>query len=780
MLVASTFFEDLSYLFVQCNASFLIKHCNSYCLTTSVGPKENMIGQSLIEHFHIEDQQDVKTLLESHQSTSKQHYVHRWRKADKSYIWCEWRLIFDDDSDDFYLMGEDISEQKRIKSALESIETVTDTGYWEIDLDTHYLYWSENVHQIHETDSATFKPKLEDGLKFYQPSSIPTLIDALKVLEQTGKGYSKDLNFVTNKGRDLIVNATGFSEISHGRVVRNFGTFKDLTKQKEDEIILQRLEQRVVLALRAAKIGVWEYDLITDQLTWDDRLFEIYGKSRHSFKGKLQDWTDALHPDDVEAAQQSFQKSVEEHTHFDNKFRVVAENGEIRYVHGLASFIYDTNKNPIKATGVNIDLTESETIKNNLKAATKRAQANEKLAQEMAEKAKAADLQKSTFLANMSHEIRTPISGILGLIDLLMSEDKYNKLDSNKRQNYFNLMKNSSEHSLSIISDILDFSKIEAGKITINQESFNFIDLTEHLISDFERRATEKNLTFEYQSPEIADCRLIGDPLRLKQILYNLLGNAVKFTPKGNIKLDIKINQKSDSQANIICSVSDTGIGISSEKLGMLFKPFEQVDSSTVRSSQGTGLGLSITHKLIELMNGSIAVESEFGQGSSFTFDIPVGVNQQSDIRDNHSDDKNGDQGILFDNCRALVAEDNEINQVVIQSLLSQLGISCSLAENGQQALDSLAKHEQGYFSFVLMDCQMPILDGFEATRLIRSDNRFSKVSDIPIIALTANAMVGDKAKCLESGMDEYLSKPVSKESLESMVAKLLGIPKDV
>lgn len=780
MLAASTFFEDLSYVFVKCDASFVIKHCNSYCLTTSVGPNKNMIGQSLMDFFHAEDQADVKKQLERPQRTSKQRSVHRWRKADASYFWCEWQIIFDGDSENFYLMGEDISEQKRVESALKSLETVTDTGYWEIDLDTDYLYWSENIHKIHETDPVNFKPKLEDGLKFYHPSSVPTLIDALKILERTGKGYSKDLNFITSKGKDLIVNATGFSEIRHGRVVRNFGTFKDLTKQKQDEIILQRLEQRVVLALKAAKIGVWEFDLIADELIWDDRVFEIYGISRRSFSGKLQDWIGSLHPEDLKAAQQSFQNSVEERTHFDHKFRVVAENGEVRYVHGLAAFIYDENKNPIKATGVNIDLTESETIKNNLQATTKRAQANAKLAEEMAEKAKAADLQKSTFLANMSHEIRTPISGILGLIDLLLSEDKSNKLGLEKRQGYLNLMKNSSEHSLSIISDILDFSKIEAGKITINRESFDFINLTDHLISDFERRATEKNLTFEYQPSDLSDCTIISDPLRLKQILYNLLGNAVKFTPSGAIKLSIRLHQKSNDQAHIVCSVGDTGIGISDDKLGMLFQPFEQVDSSSARTSQGTGLGLSITHKLVELMNGSITVESVFGEGSTFTFDIPVGISQQSNINESYNDDINSERGNLLDNCKALVAEDNEINQVVIQSLLSQLGISCTLVENGEQALDSLVKHDPGYFNIILMDCQMPILDGFETTEVIRSDARFEKSKDIPIIALTANAMVGDREKCLRAGMNEYLSKPVSKAVLESKIAELLGIPTNV
>lgn len=775
---STSLFEHLSYIFISLLPSFVIHQCNKTAASTLGLDKADLIGKDLLSRFHADDKASVKKIfdqyLQNPEKIMEGRHTHRWKKADNSYFWCEWQLAHSPDSYLHYFVGDDVSEQRRVKCALESIEKVTDTGYWEIDLDTHYLYWSQNVHNVHETDSATYKPKLEDGLKFYHPDSVPSLIEALKVLEETGKPYSKDFKFISSKGKQLIVNAKGFSEKSHGRVVRSFGTFKDLTKQKEDDLIRQRLEQRVVLALKAAKIGVWEYDIAGDHLNWDERVFEIYGKSEDTFTGKFQDWARALHPDDLEKAEQAFVKAMNARTYFDFKFRVITEIGEIRHVHAMASFIFDDNNQPVKATGINVDLTESETIRRHLKTTTEKAQKSAMLAQKMAQKAKAADQQKSAFLANMSHEIRTPISGILGLIDLLLKDAEQSELDTSQKQHYLHLMKSSSEHLLSIISDILDFSKIEAGKINIYHEPLDFVALTATLMSEFERQASAKGIAFDCRYLGFENSMVLGDSLRLKQILYNLLGNAIKFTPTGTITVCITLSSTTANTAVLSCSVADTGIGIPHHKVGLLFRPFEQVDSSSVRTSQGTGLGLAITHELISLMNGTITVDSELHKGSNFTFTLPLETLMaepgNSVTKNNQPPQTMSD--LSFANYCALVAEDNEINQVVIESLLSQLGISCVLADNGQEALRQLREQPVSRFDFILMDCQMPVLDGFETTRIIRRRKDYVALKHIPIIALTANAMMGDREKCLQAGMDEYLSKPVTKEVL---LAKLMA-----
>ncbi|MDP5032093.1 PAS domain-containing protein [Paraglaciecola sp.] len=771
------FFDNLAYLFIQCDPAFKIKHCNAFTLQVVGLNKNELLGHPLVQYFHVDDQANVQALLDSGHDLSTSNQTHRWRKADGSFLWCQWQLVPDEDSTDIYFMGEDVSEPRRIKRALEALETVTDTGYWEIDLDTHYLYWSDVVHRVHETDPSSYRPKLEDGINYYQPDCIQTLKDALQNLEKTGQPYSKDLNFITSQGKQLIVNATGFSEKMNGRVVRNYGTFKDLTKQKEDDIARQRLEQRVILALKAAKIGVWELDLLSDTLIWDDRLFEIYGISRKNFRGKTQDWIDSIHPEDVEKAQAALSKAISTHTYFEHKFRIVTEAGETRYILGLADFIYDENNSPIKATGINIDDTDAENTKNELTSTYEAAQESAKLAQVMAEKAKAADKQKSVFLANMSHEIRTPISGILGLVTLLLEDTRISGLEPHEKQHYLRLIKSSSEHLLSIISDILDFSKIEADKIIITHDVFNFNDLTENLITDFARRAAEKQIAFHYKTNEDKPIKLIGDPLRLKQILYNLLGNALKFTQEGSVNVDVQLSTHEDDTATLVCTVVDTGIGIAKDQQSLLFMPFSQVDSSATRKSQGTGLGLSISRNLIELMNGTITVESELGKGSRFTFSVPLGLStpiaQTSDIDEETS--PTATVSTLCEDCIALVAEDNEINQVVIESQLSKLGIKSVIAGDGEQALEYLARQAEFNFSFILMDCQMPKLDGFEATHIIRHHQRFNKVRNIPIIALTANAMVGDKDKCIKAGMNDYLTKPVNIAMLKPTILKILG-----
>jgi|GEM_PF-2070904 len=779
MLSTSVFFENIDLIFLRCNYDHTIDHCNSFTAKATAWDTHAFIGKNLLSFFHPDERAAVTEALKN-KSVNGNSYTHRFIKADGSFFWFKWRLTADDASNAYYIVGEDVSEKKRIKSALRALQTVTDTGYWEIDLDTSYLYWSDYVHRIHETDPATFKPKLEDGLKFFPPDEVQSLTNALHKLEKTGEPYSIDLNFISAKGKNLIVNATGFSEVVDGRVVRNFGTFKDLTMQKEEEMARRGLEQRVVLALKAAKIGVWEYDIVNDQLIWDDRLFEIYGRSRDAFRGILQDWIDCVHPDDIAAAQNAFADSINSHTYFNQEFRVITDTDEIRSVLAMATCIYDANNNPIKVTGVNIDLTEANQIKNELKAISERAQSNAKLAEKMAENAKAADLQKSAFLANISHEIRTPISGVIGLVDMLINDADVNAIDEDKRQYYLGLIKNSSQHLLNIITDILDFSKIEAGKISISNQQFDLASLVKELIDDFSHRATEKGLRFDYQSVGMENALCIGDPHRLRQILYNLLGNAIKFTATGTISIRARLNKKKEGKARFVCSIIDTGIGIKEDSLRVLFEAFEQVDSSATRRAQGTGLGLPISRKLVELMGGTINVDSEIGIGSNFTINVPFGICEKSKV--NYSAMRKVDVGNInsqvFENSHALVAEDNVINQVVIQNLLEQLNIACTLAADGEEALSYLASDGGDKYTFILMDCQMPKLDGFETTRIIRQDDKYQKVKNIPIIALTANAMKSDKEKCFQAGMNGYLPKPVTKSLLSAGIIELLQVSK--
>ena len=286
---------------------------NHYTADVTADQSESIVGHSLSQFFHHSDRQDVESILTTKSFTPDSHFTHRWHTE------------VDSDLGTIYLVGEDTSEQKRIGSALTAIEQVTNTGYWEIDLDTNVLYWSDKVHEIHETDTREFRPSFEDGLRFYPPNSVEKLKVALDKLEKTGEPYELELDFITDKQNPLIVKAHGFSETLNGNVVRNFGTFEDLTQKKRDEAAVAQLEKRIMLALNAAKIGVWKYDIAHDYLEWDDRLFEIYGQDRQGFNSTLADWRGCMHPEDIQEAEAKFEYAVHNQAYFQHTFRVITQ-----------------------------------------------------------------------------------------------------------------------------------------------------------------------------------------------------------------------------------------------------------------------------------------------------------------------------------------------------------------------------------------------------------------------------------------------------------------------
>lgn len=382
------------------------------------------------------------------------------------------------------------------------------------------------------------------------------------------------------------------------------------------------------------------------------------------------------------------------------------------------------------------------------------------------EAAESANRAKSDFLANMSHEIRTPMNAILGFCDVLVEEGL-----NEEQSNYLNIIRKSGQNLLCIINDILDFSKIEAGKMSIEIQDCVLSDLLQTVMVLMEPRAAEKGLELKLSCDNrTVPNRIATDPLRLQQCLINLLGNAVKFTEAGGVCL--KVSGHADGGRNrIVFEVKDTGIGIPPDKLKSIFNPFTQADTSTTRRFGGTGLGLAITAQLIQLMGGAIDVTSTPGKGSLFTMSLPVGVEQSMNNR--RSDHALGNaQPAPPANGPAicgtvLIVEDNKTNQALIQTLLSRFGLITTTVENGQLAVENAAQNK---YDLILMDIQMPVMNGLEATQKIRSLSITT-----PIIALTANAMEGDRQKCLEAGCDDFLTKPILRDKLYSTLSRYLS-----
>ncbi len=404
----------------------------------------------------------------------------------------------------------------------------------------------------------------------------------------------------------------------------------------------------------------------------------------------------------------------------------------------------------------------SNLISNQILANSDKMEAANREAQKLALKAKHASKAKSDFLANMSHEIRTPLNAILGFIDLLKEKE-----NDPEKLKYIRTVQSSSNTLLGIINDILDFSKIESNNLQIEKIDFNTYEELNTLADLFRAKASEKSVSLTVKMQKDMPKALVSDPLRIKQVIANLLSNAIKFTPRnGRVELAI-----SYEDGYLTASVKDNGIGIPAEKQQDIFKAFSQAESSTTRKFGGTGLGLTISSKLVQMLGGELKLESQPGHGSRFYFSIPVEVGR---YKADSKPDKQ--QDLLIKGRRILLVEDNKANQMFMSLILKKYGVIFDIANDGLEAIE---RFRENYYDLILMDENMPNLNGIEATKRILEIEAKEQRTHTPIIALTANALKGDRERFIAAGMDEYMTKPVNREKLHAMLAKFIAPKKE-
>ncbi|MBN2476817.1 MAG: response regulator [Pirellulales bacterium] len=528
---------------------------------------------------------------------------------------------------------------------------------------------------------------------------------------------------------------------------------------------LRQSKDRLDLALQSANLGFWDWNVQTGEHFVSRRWAEVLGYRLDEVEENFRFFEEHIHPDDAQRTIEALHAQLEHGTPYRPEFRMRTKTGDWVWIQCMGKVVErDPDGRPLRMIGVHQDITERKLTE----IALTRARLD----------AEAANRAKGEFLANMSHEIRTPMTAILGHLDLLNEScPRQCPISQGEMDDHFQAISQHADHLLQILGNILDLSMIEAGGLRTESTPCSPCGILAEVVSLMRVRAVDKRLDLKVEHDGPIPETIHTDPARLRQILINLIGNAIKFTELGGVRVVVRLLADRQDQPQLQIEVIDTGIGIAEEQMARLFSPFYQADTSSTREFGGTGLGLATSKRLAEMLGGDIHARSTLGEGSSFTLTIVTGPLEGVSLLEHPSEApygtrpteaENAVQQVALD-CRLLLAEDGPDNQRLISLVLRKAGAEVTLADNGQAAVDlALAAQRDGKsFDIVLMDMQMPILDGYDATRRLRAEGLTQ-----PIVALTAHAMAEDRQICLEAGCDDYMAKPIHRGALLAIVAK--------
>ncbi|GHC09432.1 PAS domain S-box protein [Cerasicoccus arenae] len=614
------------------------------------------------------------------------------------------------------------------------------------------------------------------GLTFLEithPDDIEMSLAHLQDITSSGKKeYRIEKRYIHAKGHAIWVNLTVSAvHDAKGKLLFFVSQIEDVTENRRLERELKTVNERLALATRAGGVGVWDWDVLNDRLTWDEQMFALYGTPPVQLNGieSIRQW---IHPDDVSDYFKKLQETLEGGELLNILFRVLKPDGSEGHLRAFATVERNAKGKPVRMVGTNWDISDAVKQKQNL--------------QSLAEQAKQASLAKSQFLANVSHEIRTPLNGVIGMTHLLLDTPG---LPEQHRETA-DLILSSSESLMLLINQILDFAKAESGKLELDVHRFNVRAVMRQLSSPLSIRAEKAGIAFSSNVDKKTPQRLRGDSGKLKQIIHNLADNAIKFTKEGKIELSVRVLEETRSDVWLRFSIRDTGIGIEPSVQKRLFSAFMQADASTTRLYGGTGLGLAISKEIVELMGGKIGINSEPGKGSEFWFTAqfekapetssgfpepfsPINVKKAAQAKSAKDELK---ERVRRRSAHVLLADDNRVNQLVACGMLDRLGVTVDTAANGLEAIEYF---RQNNYDLVFMDIQMPVVDGLEAALAMREWEAEHQLPITPVIAMTAHARAEDRRACMAAGMNECIVKPLSPDNVAEVVDRCLGTPQE-
>ena len=709
-------------------------------------------------HVHLDDRAAAAAAFERHLQGESPLYAsqHRLLCKDGTYVWVLSRgIITERDAQGQPLIftgsNTDISELKKAETALEASSRRLSTVISNFQAGLVLEDENRNIVLVNDalcellrvpTSPAQLIGKAgawlaeKSKLYFKNPdqysSRIATLLDDKKPV-------AGDV-LVTNDGRILQRDFTPIYD--QDRYIGQLWKFEDITVRTKAEEDLKLSEEKYRGIIENMSMGLIEADLQENLLYANESFCEMTGFRSHEFTDS---WFSQLQLSSQDLELVESKAGLRQYGIADSyEIAITTKSGAAKWLLMSGAPLYDDAQKLVGTIGICLDVTPQKRLEASLREAKAVAEVSTRV--------------KQDFLANMSHEIRTPMNAILGMSQLLVKTS----LDDSQAS-YLNAIRSSAENLLVIINNILDLSKIEAGRMTVEKIGFSLKEVCAQVEKTLLYKAEEKGLSFISNIADQIPAVLIGDPYRITQILLNLAGNSVKFTDKGAINITCAmVEPPANGEALIEVTVQDTGVGIDAEYLAQIFDDFSQEDSTITRKFGGTGLGLGISKKLVELLGGELAIESQKNEGttSRFTLRLPVGEDEEAPHKD--GGDVSELQHALCGK-RILLVEDNVFNRMLAKIFLTNAEMDVTEAENGQVAV-TLAQGQR--FDLILMDVQMPVMNGYEATAFLRNELSFT----IPIIALTANAISGEREKCLDAGMNDYLTKPFQEASLIKMV----------